>query len=213
MIATDHTDDDDDNDNDDAMMGRRAMRDARRLHQTPWFPLSNSLSLSHALSPATPPRGQHQNRRPSESTSSHILAEIALICSGKTALMHPWVHFDMFLTLPRPSSSMSRRKSPPWREPPAGVLTAIHTPSALPRPRAGAGHDTMHLPCARELPGQLTGQQTSRPATKPAVCATGTVAPHPHVLVTTHCCLCRLTHAPFAATLAGGSRRTNVLFS
>lgn len=41
----------------------------------------------------------------------------------------------------------------------------------------------------------------------------GTVAPHPHVLVTTHCCLCRLTHAPFAATLAGGSRRTNVLFS
>lgn len=87
-------------------------------------------------------------------------------------MMHPWVHFDMFLTLPRPSSSMSRRKSPPWREPPAGVLTAIHTPSALPRPRAGAGHDTMHLPCARELPGQLTGQQTSRPATKPAVCAT-----------------------------------------
>ncbi|KAJ6287181.1 hypothetical protein J3E71DRAFT_235909 [Bipolaris maydis] len=99
------------------------------------------------------------NRRPSESTSSRIPAEIALICSGKTALMHPWVHFDMFLTLPRPSSSMSRAKSPPWREPPAGVLTAIHTPSALPRPRAGAGHDSMHLPCARRQPGQQPRQQ------------------------------------------------------
>ncbi|KAH7555869.1 hypothetical protein BM1_06395 [Bipolaris maydis] len=40
--------------NDDAMMGRRAMHDARRREQTPWFPLSNSLSLSPALSPATP---------------------------------------------------------------------------------------------------------------------------------------------------------------
>lgn len=104
------------------------------------------------------------NRRPSESTSSRIPAEIALICSGKTALMHPWVHFDMFLTLPRPSSSMSRAKSPPWREPPAGVLTAIHTPSALPRPRAGAGHDSMHLPCARRQPGQQPGQQASNHA-------------------------------------------------
>ncbi|KAJ5029347.1 hypothetical protein PSV08DRAFT_242885 [Bipolaris maydis] len=179
------------------------------------------------------------NRRPSESTSSRIPAEIALICSVHYQGREPALGTTLCICPVQDGSQASNPASRPATTP-AACATHLHghayvgATTSIP---AYLHHSTALVPTCHEAPSPpyayypaalhslaasvyalhayhsqpmraLGSQRHGRPCHN-------SPPPHPHVLVlvTTHCPLWPLTHAPFAATLAARSRRANALFS